>query len=284
MAIVLDNDIIDPQRPFGDLHRQQLGRRVILGFGCLFAGVIAALALSLSFRQALSGILVAAFVLIGAGIMFAPMISRLASDLLEERRARIRSEERADMAAHLHDSVLQTLALIQKQSGDSAVVNLARRQERELRTWLFDAKAMNPNLGFRAALEQAMAQVEDLYQVPIEVVVVGDQPVGEHTAPILQAAREAAANASRHSGAPRVDVFAEVSRSELEVFVRDTGSGFDPDEVDADRAGIRESIVARMRRHNGEAIVTSSIGGGTEIELRLPQTLVDDTPQPIEEF
>jgi len=276
VAIALDRGTVDRFRPFGDIRNQDASGRVMLGLLLLFAGVITALALSLSFWQAVSGIIVAGLVLVGAGIVFAPIVSHLGTDLLEERRARIRSEERADMAAHLHDSVLQTLALIQKQSRDPGVVSLARRQERELRTWLFVDKSLSPNLGFRAELERQMAEVEDRFQVPIEVVVVGDCPTDEPILALLQASREAAANAASHSGAARVDVFAEVGWSAIEVFVRDTGSGFDLESISADRAGVRDSIIGRMERHGGSAAVHSSAGFGTEVELRMPIERVEN--------
>ena len=279
VAVGLDRTRLDRLRPFGEVQNQQIGSRVALGLALLFAGIISASFISLSFWQAVGGIGVAALVLIGAGIIFAPIISNLGSDLLAERRRRIRSEERAEMAAHLHDSVLQTLTLIQKRSHDASVVSLARRQERDLRTWLFEDKAMNPNLGFRASLEAAMADVEDMYQLPVEVVVVGDCVSDSDVAALLQAAREAAANAATHSGAARIDVFAEVGHDTIEVFVRDTGTGFDITAVDDDRAGVRDSIIGRMGRHGGQAIVHSAPGEGTEVELRLPR---HNTPNPDE--
>ena len=174
------------------------------------------------------------------------------------------------MAAHLHDSVLQTLSLIQKRSQDSGVVSLARHQERELRSWLFDDRALNPSLGFRAELERQMGEVEGLHNVPIELVVVGDRSTTADVDALLLACREAASNAARHSGAPRVDVYAEVTDERIEVFVRDQGVGFDVESVGADRAGLRDSIVGRMERHGGSAVVDSGADRGTEIELVLP--------------
>lgn len=283
VAIGLDRSRLDRLRPLGDMQNRTIGARVVLGMALLFAGVISASFVSLSFWQAIGGIVVAALVLVGAGIVFAPIISTLGTDLMAERRRRIRSEERADMAAHLHDSVLQTLTLIQKRSHDASVVSLARRQERELRTWLFDDKAMHPNLGFRAGLETTMADVEDMYQLPLEVVVVGDCPTDDDVAALLQAAREAASNAATHSGAARIDVFAEVGHETIEVFVRDLGTGFDPNDVDADRAGVRDSIIGRMERYGGTAEVHTSAGQGTEVELRMPRRNATN-PDEVETF
>jgi len=280
VAVGLDRSRLDWLR-LGELQKQAIGTRVALGLILLFAGVISASFVSLSFWQAVGGVAVAALVLVGAGIVFAPIISSLGTDLLAERRRRIRSEERADMAAHLHDSVLQTLTLIQKRSHDAGVVSLARRQERELRTWLFEDQAMNPTLGFRAGIEAAMAEVEELHHVPVEVVVVGDSPTDPNVAALLQATREAAANAARHSGASRVDVFAEIGPESIEVFVRDLGVGFDKAAVDDDRAGVRDSILGRMQRHGGSAFVHSALGEGTEVELRLPRATATE-PQQVE--
>lgn len=274
LAIALDRGQLDASQ-FSDLQSDEnLQIRVAIGLALLLAGVVAALALSLSLWQAVRSIIVAGLVVAGAGLVFAPVLARMTNDLFAERRMRIRSEERADMAAHLHDSVLQTLALIQKRSDDVGVVNLARRQERELRMWLFEEKALHERLGFRTELERTMAEVEDLHEVPIEVVVVGDRPSGPQTEAILNAAREAATNAARHSGAPRIDVFAEAGAETIEVFVRDLGCGFDPDVVESDRAGIRDSIVRRMERHKGSAVVVSSPGAGTEVELSVPTDAV----------
>lgn len=247
-----------------------LAPRVLVGFGLLLAGIVVALTLSLSFWQAASGILVAGLVLLGAGALLAPLVSKLGNNLIDERRARIRIEERADMAAHLHDSVLQTLTLIQKQASDSEVVGLARRQERELRSWLFGDQNLTPNLGFRAELEGQMAELETDHGVPIELVVVGDAPLSEPFQALVGATREATTNAAKHSGASRIDVFAEISPNQVEVFVRDQGAGFDPDDIAADRRGVRDSIVARMERHGGKAVIASSLGSGTEVELCLP--------------
>ena len=270
IAIAFDRGQFDPRTPTDVTDSRNVQLRLAAGLGLLLAGVVAAVALNFSLWQAVRSVVIAGLVVAGAAVLLAPLLSRLGNELLAERRRRIRSEERAEMAAHLHDSVLQTLALIQKRSDDVGVVNLARRQERELRTWLFEDKTGRESLGFRVTLEAAMAEVEDLHEVPIEVVVVGDRPADAETESILGASREAATNAARHSGSPRIDVFAEVRDDRVEVFIRDQGSGFDPDEIDPDRAGIRDSIRARMERHGGEAIIFSRPGAGTEVELSLP--------------
>jgi signal transduction histidine kinase/phage shock protein PspC (stress-responsive transcriptional regulator) len=198
-----------------------------------------------------------------------PWVYRLSSDLGEERRARIRSQERADVAAHLHDSVLQTLALIQKQSHDPRMVaTLARAQERDLRAWLYDDPARTPDT-LSAALRAAAADVEDAHGVPVAVVTVGDRPLDADAEALAMAAREAMVNAAKHSGAERVDVFAEATPDAVEVFVRDRGRGFDPTRVPLDRYGVRGSIVDRMRRHGGEADVRSVHDEGTEVRLTL---------------
>ena len=170
------------------------------------------------------------------------------------------------MAAHLHDSVLQTLALIQKKAHEPrAVVQLARKQERDLRTWLYGEGADESS--FAAALTKAATEVEDAHGVPVEVVTVGDVRLDPGIQAVVQAAREAAVNAAKHSGADKVDIFAEVADDGVEVFVRDRGAGFDLDGVPEDRLGVRRSIIERMERHGGRAEIRSAPGEGTEVRL-----------------
>jgi signal transduction histidine kinase len=210
--------------------------------------------------------------LLGIAVVAGPWLIRLTSDLSEERAERVRSQERADVAAHLHDSVLQTLTLIQKSAADpAAVARLARAQERDLRTWLFDSSGADATT-LAAALRTMAGEVDDAYGVPVEVVCVGDPPVTEDLRPLVLATREAAVNAARHSGAAKVDVYAEARADAIEIFVRDRGTGFDPDAVAEDRHGLRDSIVERMRRHGGVAEVRSTPGTGTEVRLTQPTT------------
>ncbi len=208
--------------------------------------------------------------LLGVALIAGPWLIRLTSDLGEERAERVRSQERADVAAHLHDSVLQTLTLIQKSAHDpAAVARIARAQERDLRSWLFDS-AGGDQTTLAVALRTLGGEVEDIYGVPVEVVCVGDTPVSEDLRALVLATREAVVNAARHSGAAKVDVYAEAGASAVEIFVRDRGAGFDLDGVAADRHGVRDSIVERMRRHGGSAEVRSTPGSGTEIRLTQP--------------
>lgn len=203
----------------------------------------------------------------GLALMVGPWLFRLIGDLSEERAARVRSQERADVAAHLHDSVLQTLALIQKHSGDArAVATLARAQERDLRAWLYDDR-QPADESTASALRAAAAEVEDAHGVPVEVVVVGDAPATDRLRALVLAAREAMVNAARHSGADRVDVYAECGPQRAEVFVRDRGRGFEEHTVPEDRLGVRNSIRDRMARHGGSAAISSAPGEGTEVRL-----------------
>ena len=205
---------------------------------------------------------------VGLGVIVGPWLVRLSADLGQERAERVRSQERADVAAHLHDSVLQTLALIQRSADDSATVaRLARAQERDLRSWLYDSAATDTG-SFAAALRRVAAEVEDDFGVPVEVVCVGDLP-STAVRPVVLAAREAMVNAAKHAGVGKVDAYAEVGDA-VEVFVRDRGVGFDPAAIGTDRHGVRDSIVARMERHGGSAVVRSTPGEGTEVRLRLP--------------
>ena len=201
-------------------------------------------------------------------LVLGPWAWRLAAERDIERTGRIRQQERAEMAARVHDSVLQTLALVQRESGDPRrVATLARRQERELRAWLYPAPHAE-GAGLASAIETAAAEVEELHGVPVELVRTGDAPLDARIEAIVLAAREAMANAARHSGADEVSAFVDVGEDEIAIFVRDRGGGFDPEAVPADAHGIAESIRGRMTRAGGTATLTSS-PDGTEVELRL---------------
>ena len=205
----------------------------------------------------------------GLAIVVGPWVYRLASDLTAERGERVRTQERADLAAHLHDSVLQTLALIQKNADDAQLVaRLARSQERDLRSWLYVAEAADEStLG--SALRGVGGVVEDDHGVSVDVVTVGDCAFFESLRPIVSAAREAVTNAAKHAGTGQVDVYAEVTPTAVDVFVRDRGRGFDHETVAPDRYGVRNSIIDRMQRHGGTAEIRSTPGDGTEVRLHL---------------
>ncbi len=201
--------------------------------------------------------------------------ARLAAEqaLAEERAERVRSEERADLAAHLHDSVLQTLALIQRRAGHPGeVVSLARQQERQLRSWLYEDVAPTAGDTLAAAVAALAQDIEALYRVRVDVVTVGDCPLDERIAAVVHAAREALTNAAKWSGADEISLYAEADDAQATVFVRDRGSGFDPAAVDGTRRGIADSIVGRMDRYGGAAEIRSSPGGGTEVELTMVRT------------
>lgn len=218
-------------------------------------------------RSAVAGLAVLA----GAAVVAAPWWLRLVRELGDERAARARESERADIAAHLHDSVLQTLALIRARAEDPEdVARLARAQERELRGWLYDDRR-TPGTSLAADLRETVAEVEDMMAVAVETVVVGDRVPDAGTEALLQATREALLNAARH-GRPPLSLYLEVVEDKVEVFVRDHGDGFDLDDVPADRFGVRESILGRVRRRGGTATVTCRPGRGTEVHLCLPTT------------
>jgi len=208
---------------------------------------------------------------VGLVVVLGPWVFALVSDLGAERAERVRTQERADVAAHLHDSVLQTLALIQKNAGDASTVSrLARAQERDLRSWLY-AEGSTGEDTVAAAMRSVAAHVEDDHAISVDVVSVGDALLSEDLRPVVAATGEAITNAARHSGVDRVDVYAEISEACVEVFVRDRGRGFDPEELPPDRYGVRHSIRSRMARHGGTAEIRSTPAGGTEVHLRLPR-------------
>ncbi|MDR7087691.1 signal transduction histidine kinase [Aeromicrobium panaciterrae] len=208
--------------------------------------------------------------LIGLALILGPWITKLLGDLTEERRALVRSQERADVAAHLHDSVLQTLALLQKNAGDqAAVATLARRQERELRAWLYGTDEQAGD-SLVAALRASAADVEDAHQVPVEVIAVGDAALDPDVSAVAKAAREAMINAAKHAKVDRIDVYAEANKETVQVFVRDRGVGFNVDKIAEDRMGVRGSIVDRVERHGGTVTIRSKRGQGTEVAMTVP--------------
>jgi signal transduction histidine kinase len=204
-------------------------------------------------------------------LVLVPWAWRLVRERDAERDARVRVEERADLAARVHDSVLQTLALIQRDPGDARRVStLARRQERELRAWLYPDREQAAAATLADALEAAAIEIEELHGVRVELVRTGDAPADDRIRALVLAAREAMANAAKHSGADEISVFADATPERVAVFVRDRGAGFDPDAVPAGRRGIAHSIRERMERVGGNARIVSSPGAGTEVELELP--------------
>jgi signal transduction histidine kinase/phage shock protein PspC (stress-responsive transcriptional regulator) len=249
----------------------QLGGRGPLGAALIVGGGLVFLWLNDALRPARDVILAVVVVLVAAALILAPLWLRLARGLAAERAERIRSQERAEVAAHLHDSVLQTLALVQRRADDPrAVTALARRQERELRAWLNGGDAGARPATLAAALARAAADVEDDHGAAVEVVTVGDRPLDEHTEAVAAAAREALTNAAKFAGDGPISLYAEMGPERIEVFVRDHGPGFSVDAVPGDRRGVRESILGRMERHGGRAAIAPAPGGdGTEVELVL---------------
>ena len=275
-AEVVDAPVREQARPGGGAARPRRGLRLAhpsLGIVALGATLVVGAALVFLW---LNGALVpdrdvtlAVFVVVVAlGLILAPWWLRLVRGLTEERSERIRTQERAEMAAHLHDSVLQTLVLMQKRAGDPReVAALARRQERELRSWLNAGSRREPGASLAAALEAAVAEIEDAHGVPVEVVAVGDRPLDERAEALVAAAREAVLNAVKFAPGAAISVYAEVQGEHVEVFVRDRGPGFDLAAIPADRRGLRESVLGRMERHGGRAAIHTRPGEGTEVEL-----------------
>jgi signal transduction histidine kinase len=241
------------------------GFRVLAGMGVFLIGHQSA--------GALGTVLLAVLVTAGGlGLILAPWMLRLVREAAAERRQRVRSEERAEIAAHLHDSVLHTLVLVQRGDVPAEVVSLARRQERELRAWLNGRPVDGEAVDLRAAIDAVATRVEEMHQVPVDTVVVGDVALDEAGRAIALACQEAAINAARHSGAQRVSIYVEAEPREITAYVRDEGRGFERGAVPSDRRGISESIVGRMRRLGGSATITSAPGQGTEVHMHIPRS------------
>ncbi|BFV58853.1 ATP-binding protein [Kitasatospora sp. CMC57] len=263
------------QRWFGleeGTRRRAAYTRVGAGVLLVVAGTVGFLILQGSDSTVSSVIEAALAVLAGVLVLVGPYALRMWQDLGAERTARIRAQERAEIAAHVHDSVLHTLTLIQRNADDAKeVLRLARAQERELRLWLYRpeaaAEAAPDTLAER--IRSVVAEVEDRHGVAVELVCVGDCPMDDRIAAQIQAAREATVNAAKYGGGGPVQVYAEVEGRTVSVFVRDHGPGFDPDSVPEDRMGVRESIIGRMKRNGGTARVRPAPDGGTEVELEM---------------
>jgi len=257
--------------------------RIVAGISVAIGGLLAFAALSdASLLQLLVALIFALAIVAGITLIAAPSVVQMARSLDTERMDRIRLDERTRISAHLHDSVLQTLSLIQRNADDPVrTAHLARKQERELRNWLYGDNTVEPG-GIRIgpALEVAASEVEDAHGVAIDVVAVGDTgaAVEGDVARLIAATREAMTNAAEHSGESRIDVFVERGPDAIEIFVRDTGTGFDVDEITSDRRGIADSIYGRMERAGGKATIYSSPESGTEVELHLPITPTPPSP------
>jgi len=253
--------------------------RILAGVVLVGGGLAIFLLGNVNLGQLQFALLAVGAALVGVAVITVPWWLKLMRDLGAERSARIRTQEREEIAAHLHDSVLQTLALIQKQAdAPREVRRLARGQERELRNWLYDPKgygrAGSPSQAgqtLATALASAAAEVEDTYAVSVQSVVVGDSSLDPQLAALVQAAREAMVNAAKHAGIAEVSLYVEVEADEVHVFVRDRGAGFDPDAVSPDRHGLADSIHGRMERNGGSVRLRTAPGEGTEVQLQMPR-------------
>lgn len=264
--------------------------RIVAGVLIAVGGILTIVATRLSLTDAIQIVLIVLAIAGGLGIIAAPTMVRIGKEFDDERQSRARADERARISAHIHDSVLQTLTLIQRNTHDpQRTAQLARQQERELRSWLYQASPVEPGttrLG--PALESVAASVEENHGVKVDVVVVGDihDIAPDAIVDLVAATGEATNNAARHAKVEKVDIYAERSPSGIEVFVKDAGIGFDPTLVNSDRHGIRESIVGRMERAGGSAKIFAERGEGTEVELFLPldqpQAANEPTPQATE--
>jgi signal transduction histidine kinase/phage shock protein PspC (stress-responsive transcriptional regulator) len=255
----------------GDGSRTQAAVRLAGGAVLVAVGLVGFLASTGELGVTRDGLFFGGVLLAGVALVAGPWMWRTVVELRAERAERIRSQTRADIAAVVHDQVLHTLALIQRNAEDPReVARLARGQERDLRNWLYKPTA-SPEEKLAAALEAVAAEVEDTYAVTVDVVVVGDADVDVPLDALVQATREALVNAGRHAGVGTVSLYAEVEPETISVFVRDRGTGFDLTSVDGDRHGVSGSIIGRMQRHGGSADIRTAPGEGTEVRLQVPR-------------
>lgn len=276
----------DAERPLAALAGDRFALlRIAAGVALVVVGLAIAVFREIDVAQFGTALVVIVAALAGIALLTVPLWMRMLRTVEAERAAAVREKERANIASHLHDSVLQTLALIQKRADDPAqVTTLARRQERELRQWLFAAgeRSRNDPDSVAAAVERIAEEIEDTYELQVsQVVVGGDAPLGENEAAAVAAARECLVNVAKHAGVDRADVFCEIypmdDEAALEIFVRDRGRGFLPEEVPEDRKGLALSVRERVENHGGTARVRSRLGSGTEVAIRVPRTASDGT-------
>lgn len=257
--------------------------QVVGGLAVVIVGFVLLVQNGVTVAGSVAAVVAGLAVATGLAMLSAPWWWGLVQSLDDERQARARSDERADVAAHLHDSVLQTLSLIQRAGDDpKKMVALARRQERELRNWLDPDRVSRTGGSLRGRMDEVVTEVEDLHGISVEMVMVGDAPVGPAIDALVAATREAVFNTAKHADVSRVDVYVEVAQGDATVFVRDTGVGFDPADVPSDRRGLSASIRDRMKRAGGAALITSAPGEGTEVELSVPieEVRAPDDPSP----
>jgi len=246
--------------------------RTLAGVALALAGVVALTARGVGLSQLPAALAALAMALAGTAVLVGPYLGRLTTQLRDDERVRIRDQERNDMAAHLHDSVLQTLALMQRAASDPRrMVMLARRQERELRSWLYDSRTSAAAGSLAARAEGLAAEIEIDHGTPVDLVVVGDVDVSPAVDALLLAVREATVNAANHAQADLVSIYIEVEPQAVTAFVRDKGVGFDPAEIGSDRRGIAMSIRDRIERVGGRATLETALGAGTEWELVVPR-------------
>ena len=245
--------------------------KVAIGGVLVLAGMITFLSANTSVETVRNVVFAVAVTAGGLSLILAPWIARLVRSLRAERHERIRSEERAEVAAHLHDSVLQTFALIQRSGSSQEMASLARAQERELRSWLYGRSVPGAPTMLSDALEDMAARIERLHRVAVESVLVGDAEIDDRLRALVDAAGEAVTNAAKHAGVTTISMYCEVTEAEVSLYVRDEGGGFEVATAAVDRRGITESIVGRMERNGGVATIRSRPAEGTEVHLRLPR-------------
>lgn len=265
-------DLASIGTPLEALLRTRESRpRLIAGALLILGGMVVFLAATTTLATAANVVLAVIVTAGGLALLAGPWLWRLASELIEERTSRIRTQARAEMAAHLHDSVLQTLALIQRSKEPREMATLARTQERDLRAWLYGRAPSVHGVRLHDAIDAMAGRLELAHQVKVEAVVVGDVELDDDLRALVAACNEAVLNAAKHAGVAEVSVYVEVEDDQVNAFVRDGGAGFDPAAVPGDRRGIADSIVQRMERHGGTVEIRSRPGAGTEVHLHLPR-------------
>ncbi len=200
----------------------------------------------------------------GAVFGWQAMLLRRAEGEIADRRAR------DEIARVLHDTVLQTLALVERRASatDPQLAASAREADRELRSFLFgSAGRVVGDLETRVRSE--IERVRRGRDTPVSVSVIDDgcRLDDEEQERFARAIGESVANALEHSSASRVVVFVETHDSgQVFASINDDGNGFDPAAVRSSH-GLDESIIGRIEAIGGRVEITSTPEDGTEVCL-----------------
>ncbi|MEO6827832.1 MAG: ATP-binding protein [Microbacteriaceae bacterium] len=238
-----------------------------------------------------------AVILGGVVLVIVTMLRQAASDVdraqqtaLKQYAAAVRQHatdaERVSVDALVHDSVLTALLAAASAGSEETkllAVRMARNAIGHLNT-TEESIAAAPNGVTEVSVSRLGSRVRAaarVLSVPFAVSVrrLGDGSIPEPVAEAVYSATvQAMVNSMQHAGGAGIRRQIRLLGTEadgvagpgLVVEVADSGSGFDPDTVPADRLGLRISIVDRVAQAGGAATVRSHPGVGTTVVIQWP--------------